>query len=419
MSLRALRLLPLLLVLVAGRAVHADTASEAELQYTLGVELYKQRRYEEALQHFIASNRLVPNANVAFNVGQTFQLLQRDLDAYNWFETARLLGTLSAASLSKLQAAQAELAKRLAVLEVMSTPTGAELYVDRRELGSQGKSPRRLAVAPGARAVIAALPEFHDARAEVKAVVGQAVPVSLTLSPKRGTLLVDSTPPGATVRRSDGNGELGKTPLRLSLPLGPLSVVVALDDYVEQERTVILREDADAHVQVTLVQAASRVSVLTVQGAPAGAQVLLDGKALGVVPLTASGLKPGTGQLVVDAPEHDAFRATLLLEPGAATRVEVTLASPRQDRARWLRWVGYGAGGAALVTGGVLGVLAIAGRSAFFSEPTTARLRSVQTLNTAADVLLVSGVLTTGLTLLFDLVFFPPPKTKGTVHVAR
>lgn len=416
---RALATLALLAVLGGGGVAWADNASEAELQYTLGVELYKQRRYEEALQHFIASNRLVPNANVAFNVAQTFQLLKRDVEAFNWFETARMQGTLHAVSREKAEAAQAELAKKLGVLDLSTTPAGAELFVDRKELGSVGLSPRRLAVLPGPHAVVAAKPGFQDAKTDATAVAGQVQALALTLEAKVGVLVVESTPAGATVRRSDDGQVLGTTPLRLSLPLGPLSVVVALPDYVEQERTLTVREDAEARAQVTLAQAASTVAVLTVQGAPPGARVRVDGKDLGAVPLSLPGLKPGSFQLTVEADGHDAFAAPLLLEPGAATRVEVSLASPAQDRARWLRWVGYGLGGGALLAGLSLGAVAISSRAAFFEAPTTERLRTVQTLNTTADVLLVSGLVTTGVTLLLDWVLLPKPKTKGTVHVVR
>jgi len=57
--------------LLASTPALADDASEARLQYELGSELYKQKRFTEALERFIASNRLVPNPNVVFNIAST------------------------------------------------------------------------------------------------------------------------------------------------------------------------------------------------------------------------------------------------------------------------------------------------------------------------------------------------------------
>src|SRR6187455_2029106 len=75
----------LLLGLAHSLPVAADPASEAQLQFELAQRLYKEKRYDEAIERFVASNRLVPNANVVFNIGQTFEFLKRRVDAYNWY----------------------------------------------------------------------------------------------------------------------------------------------------------------------------------------------------------------------------------------------------------------------------------------------------------------------------------------------
>ena len=84
-----------------GGVAHADEASEAKLQYELGQEFYKQKRLPEAIDRFIASNRLVPNYNVVFNIASIYaamakaELKRRQsatadehfVEAYNWTET--------------------------------------------------------------------------------------------------------------------------------------------------------------------------------------------------------------------------------------------------------------------------------------------------------------------------------------------
>lgn len=410
----------LLCVVVAclARPARADTASEAELQYTLGTELYKQRRYQEALQHFIASNRLVPNANVVFNVAIIYGLLKREVDAYNWYETYLHFEGLDVAARTRGERARDALASKVAVLDVTTTPAGAELFIDRLDLGSVGVAPRRVAVVPGARLVLARAPGSSDGQVAVTAEVGAVTPAVVTLAPLEGVLVVESVPAGASVRREDTGETLGTTPLRRSFPVGEVRLLLFLEGHVDQQRVVTLKAGAEARLDVTLVMAASRVAALTVSGGPADARVVLRGKQLGGVPLTVQGLEPGTAALSVEADGHEPFQQALLLEAGGATRVDVQLAPLRQP-ARWLRWVGYGAGAVAVLTGLVLGGLSLSTRDQFFTAPTRERLLSTQRLAGAADGLVVGGVVTAGITLLLDLVIFPAPRTRGTVELAR
>ena len=50
-----------------------------------GATLYREGKLEEALGEFLASNRLVPNRNVAFNIAKVFEQLKRFNEAYRWY----------------------------------------------------------------------------------------------------------------------------------------------------------------------------------------------------------------------------------------------------------------------------------------------------------------------------------------------
>jgi len=405
-------------VCVTAATARADTASEAELQYLLGTELYKQRKFQEALQHFIASNRLVPNANVVFNIALTYGLLNRPADAFNWYETFLRFPNVDEAAQTRARTELAALAPRVAVIAVTTSPPGAELFVDRVDLGSVGVSPRKLAVAPGPHKVIARLMGHHDAEAEVVASLGATAAVELGLSALVGTLAIETNVPAA-VRREDTNEALGETPLRLTLPAGEYRLIVSAEGYVDQQRVAAVRADAETRVQVKLEQAASRVAALTVTGTPQGARVLLAGRDLGAVPLTTTGLPPGVFELVVESPNHEPFRHTLVLEAGGATRVAVRLVGPNDTRWRWLRWVGYGAGAVGFGAGLVVAGVAIAQRNGFWGEPNRRSLDLVGALNPVADALMISGLAVAAATALLDLIIVPTPRTHGTVEVVR
>src|SRR5258705_13040649 len=68
---------------------HADgVADEAELQFQRGAEAYRKGDFTGALEHFLASNRLVRNRNVMFNIARAYEQLQRYADAYRYYVDA-------------------------------------------------------------------------------------------------------------------------------------------------------------------------------------------------------------------------------------------------------------------------------------------------------------------------------------------
>src|SRR5262245_52990369 len=66
----------------------SGNADEADLHFTLGAEHYQKGEYREALEHFLASNRLVPNKNVVFNIARTYEKLGRFADAHRYYTDA-------------------------------------------------------------------------------------------------------------------------------------------------------------------------------------------------------------------------------------------------------------------------------------------------------------------------------------------
>ncbi len=186
-SPRTIARLPARLLLVAvltasATPVRADgEADEAELHFQRGAESYRRGDYTDALEHFLASNRLSPNRNVQFNVARAFEQLNRFPEAYRYYVGA-LEGETDASIKKEVEAAITRVAPRVAVVEVSTTPPGATIYLDRKDLGSVGTSPDRLGVPGGAYTVIAELPGYEVARSErLKVSVGSRTPVKLAL----------------------------------------------------------------------------------------------------------------------------------------------------------------------------------------------------------------------------------------------
>ena len=79
-------LLLLAVLTVAPRLARADAnADEADLRFRRGTALFKAERYDEALLEFLASNRLVPNRNVVFNIARSYEALEQLEEAYRYY----------------------------------------------------------------------------------------------------------------------------------------------------------------------------------------------------------------------------------------------------------------------------------------------------------------------------------------------
>ena len=169
------------IALAAGPARADGEADEAELHFQRGAESYRRGDYTDALEHFLASNRLSPNRNVQFNIARAFEQLSRFPEAYRYYVGA-LEGENDATVKRDVEAAISRVAPRVAVMEVQTNPPGATLYLDRKDLGSVGTSPDRLGVPGGSYTIIAELPGYEVARSEkLKVSVGSRTPVKLDL----------------------------------------------------------------------------------------------------------------------------------------------------------------------------------------------------------------------------------------------
>lgn len=409
--------LAMVLLLAAPTAALADDASEAQAQFEAGARLYQQRRFGEAIDRFLASNRLVPNANVVYNIALTYQLLGQPTLAYNWAEQflhfpiaedRRALG----------RALQAQLASQVALVDVATTPAGAEVYVDRADLGVVGRAPLRVAVAPGTRRILVRLDGHRPAESAVDAAVGAVRAVALALDASTGTLEVTTEPAGAEVSDAVTGATLGRTPLALTRATGPLALRVARRGRLPEERRVEIRDGERTVLAVTLRPDPGALAVLSIGSTPAGASVRLDARPAGHTPLSLGELEPARIRVEVGAPGRRSFTQVVGLEPGSATRLDVRLAPAAQASDGW-KWLGYGGGAVLFIGGAALGLIGHVEREAFFSDPQRETLELSQDASLAGDILMGTGLCALAATLLADLLRAPPEESAGVLTVDR
>lgn len=299
-----------------------DSADEAELKFRLGTEASQRADYRGALEHFLASNRLVPNRNVIYNIARCYQELKQFPQAYRYF-TLALEAESNAAARAAIERSLAAIKQFVVVLEVESQPPGATVFVERRDLGPRGNTPTALGLKPGAYVILAELDGYYPARVAVPALAaGQSRRITLELEPVLGTVRIDPSAAGASVR-VDGAGAAPActAPCDLRLSEGRHTLYFERAGYRATQLEVDVRAERLHRLRPEL---GALTGSLVVSTDEPGALVEIDGTARGFTPLVLS-LPVGAHRLRLALAGYKPVTRDLTVEDGRERRVEVVL----------------------------------------------------------------------------------------------
>lgn len=144
---------------LSGGVARADRATEAGFHFRRGVALIKARMYERAVEAFFQASRLSPdNPATLYNIGWCLEQLGEVDDAFSYFSEFRALA-VEERDRTDAAAALDRVLPRVARIEVASTPPGATIWLDRKDLGDVGATPRLFAAAPGRHTVFVEAPD--------------------------------------------------------------------------------------------------------------------------------------------------------------------------------------------------------------------------------------------------------------------
>ena len=310
---------------------HADgTADEADLQFRLGKEEFKKGNHEAALAHFFASNRLAPNRNVLFNIASTYEAAQRYADAHRYYVDA-LTGETDERKKADATNALKDLSAKVAVLDVVTDPPGATIYINRKDLGSVGKTPRPLALAPGKYKVVAELEGYELATsAEVEILQGKQTNVSLSLTRIVGSVHVElKGGPSAAVRVDDENGPVACTaPCDLTLPPGRHELHFAAEGYQATPRLVLVEPKKTAVTTATLIPLTGTV---VVRSDERDAVVKIDGKPFGFTPAVVQGIPVGKRKVTVELYGYRPFESTVQVKSNQQVELTDVVLNPIRE----------------------------------------------------------------------------------------
>ncbi|WP_437967609.1 TonB-dependent receptor [Sorangium sp. So ce260] len=226
------------------------------------------------------SNRLVPNRNVIFNIARTYEALAEYPDAFRYYVQA-LEQEPNAARRPAIEEALARIRPNVAVIKVTTDPPGATVYINRRDLGGRGNTPRLLGFPPNTKhKILVDLEGYEPAEVEnVEAKLGEQTNVEIKLKRIVGTVRVVGETAGTTVRVNDASGPPACTaPCDLTLPPGRHRLYLSQEGYQPSEQdvnvgaasTVTARYRLNPLTGSLVVNADERDALVEVDGKPMG-----------------------------------------------------------------------------------------------------------------------------------------------------
>jgi len=224
------------------------------------------------------------------------------------------------------------------IIQVKSTPGGADVYVDGIYRGSTATTVGN--VAAGTHFVILKAVDYQDWTGLVEVKTKQITSLDITLTrytaPDSGFIHVDSIPAGASVYLDgvfQGTTQPGN-PLDMTgiLP-GEHALTLALDNYQDYTTRVVVAAGETTPVNAVLSPsaAAGGSGILSISSEPSGADVFIDNTGRGITPLTVSSLSAGAHAIRLSLQGYEDHALTYNQSPGETSHIEVVLApaSPR------------------------------------------------------------------------------------------
>ncbi|MGK3988957.1 TonB-dependent receptor [Sorangium sp. So ce136] len=268
------------------------------------------------------SNRLVPNRNVIFNIARTYEALQEYPDAFRYYVQALELEP-NAARRPAIEEALARIRPNVAVINVTTDPPGATVYINRRDLGGRGNTPRLLGFQPGKHKIIVDLEGYEPAEVEnVEAKIGEQTNVAVKLKRIVGTVRVVGETTGTAVRVNDASGPVACTaPCDLTLPPGRHRLYLSQEGYQPSEQDVNVAAG-------TTVPARYRLNPLTgslvVNADERDALVEVDGKPMGFTPAVLN-VQSGKRRVRVSLRGFRPVEQAADVVAGQQTRIDISL----------------------------------------------------------------------------------------------
>jgi tetratricopeptide (TPR) repeat protein len=165
-------------------APNEQQRSEAKARYEAGVAAYTAGHYKDAVDLFLAADRLAPSSPLSFNIARAYEKLGDDSGALRFYRDY-LRRTPNAQNATDVGALVKRFEERLKAkgvqqMTVLSTPTGATVALDGAPVGV---TPATLDMPPGQHHLALMLRGYADTERDIELPADHALDVVLELAP--------------------------------------------------------------------------------------------------------------------------------------------------------------------------------------------------------------------------------------------
>jgi TolB-like protein len=204
-------------------------------------------------------------------------------------------------------------------LTITSTPDQAMVVVDGIEYGQTFFQDK---IAPGKHSIRLSKPLFYSVVKEVELDPGGMQNLELNLKPNYGSVTITSDPISARIMLNDRQ-ELQTTPHTVTpLQSGQYDLSISFPDYRDYTQTVTISDGVETKINATLIPAFGWLSLSTI---PTAAQILIDGREIGVAPLTEYRLPSGNYVLTVRKEYYKEYQQMIIIEDGKSLQQDIAL----------------------------------------------------------------------------------------------
>jgi tetratricopeptide (TPR) repeat protein len=187
----------------------ADDVANAQAKFRAGATAYREARYKDAIDLFLAANALDPHPELIYNVGQAYEKLgdvPNALRSYrDYLRAAPDAGDRATVETSIRNLEQRLREKGLQQVSVFSTPVGATVYLDGKQVGA---TPWTGEIGPGRHQVVLRATGFPDNAKEFVLNGDRAMDIDIAMSKSDSGAVVVGT---ATVASAAGSASAAPT----------------------------------------------------------------------------------------------------------------------------------------------------------------------------------------------------------------
>ena len=223
----------------------------------------------------------------------------------------------------------ARIRPKVALVEIVTDPPGATIFVDRRDLGPRGQSPRTLALEPGEHRILVEAPGWRPGVSNpVVLELGQTATARISLAQVLGDVRVEGSPAGAEVRIDEEDGPIaGTLPAALSLSPGAHVLIVSDEGRRTVRQTVQVDADTPARAVVDLPLLTGTIVVNAIER---GALIEIDGVTRGFTPAVLDDVGAGPHRLRVSLAGFRPFETDVRVETDGSVTVDARLVPQQQ-----------------------------------------------------------------------------------------